>query len=99
MNPYGKERTIALYGQEKVDRLSHAHVALFGLGGVGGYALEVLARFDRTDLDQFGAANNLTLGVNYFFNKYLRVRVNYVHAAIKDGADIDALCSRVQFSF
>lgn len=44
MNPYGKERTIALYGQEKVDRLSHAHVALFGLGGVGGYALEVLAR-------------------------------------------------------
>lgn len=68
-------------------------------GNPTGRALEVLARFDRTDLDQFGAANNLTLGVNYFFNKYLRVRVNYVHAAIKDGADIDALCSRVQFSF
>ena len=62
-------------------------------------ALDVLARFDRTDLDQFGAANNLTLGVNYYINKYLRVRLNYVHAAVKHGADIDALCSRVQFSF
>lgn len=62
-------------------------------------ALDVLVRFDRTDLDQFGAANNLTLGVNYYINKYLRVRLNYVHAAVKAGADMDALCSRVQFSF
>ncbi|MGN0029145.1 MAG: porin [Marinilabiliaceae bacterium] len=64
-----------------------------------GRAFEVLARFDRTDLDQFGSVNNVTLGVNYHFNKYLRARLNYVHAAIKDGADVDALCSRVQFSF
>lgn len=64
-----------------------------------GRAIEVLARFDRTDLDQFGSTNNLTLGANFHFNKYLRARLNYVHAAIKDGAKVDAICSRVQFSF
>lgn len=68
-------------------------------GNPNGRTLEALLRFDRTDLDEFGAANSLTVGMNYHFNKYIRVRLNYVHAAVKDGADIDALCSRVQFNF
>lgn len=37
-------RTAMLLGQEALDRLRHARVALFGLGGVGGYALEALVR-------------------------------------------------------
>ena len=37
-------RTRLLLGSEGVDRLRNAHVALFGLGGVGGYAAEALAR-------------------------------------------------------
>lgn len=37
-------RTAMLLGQEAMDRLRHARVALFGLGGVGGYALEALVR-------------------------------------------------------
>jgi len=37
-------RTRLLLGSEGVDRLRAAHVALFGLGGVGGYAAEALAR-------------------------------------------------------
>ena len=37
-------RTRLLLGDEGVDRLREAHVALFGLGGVGGYAAEALAR-------------------------------------------------------
>ena len=37
-------RTRLLLGSEGVDRLRSAHVALFGLGGVGGYAAEALAR-------------------------------------------------------
>ena len=37
-------RTRLLLGSEGVDRLREAHVALFGLGGVGGYAAEALAR-------------------------------------------------------
>lgn len=37
-------RTKMLIGEDAVARLSTAHVALFGLGGVGGYALEALVR-------------------------------------------------------
>lgn len=37
-------RTRLLLGQEGMERLRSAYVALFGLGGVGGYAAEVLAR-------------------------------------------------------
>ncbi len=37
-------RTRLLLGSEGVDRLRKARVALFGLGGVGGYTAEALAR-------------------------------------------------------
>ena len=42
MNPYS--RTRFLLGQDAMDKLKNAHVAVFGLGGVGGYAVEALAR-------------------------------------------------------
>ncbi len=38
------QRTEMLLGEPALLRLQHAHVALFGLGGVGGYAAEALAR-------------------------------------------------------
>ena len=37
-------RTEMLIGEEGVKRLSEAHVAVFGVGGVGGYVVEALAR-------------------------------------------------------
>lgn len=37
-------RTAALLGDDAVARLSRAHVAVFGIGGVGGYVCEALAR-------------------------------------------------------
>ena len=37
-------RTELLIGKDKLDKLSSFHVAIFGLGGVGGYACEALAR-------------------------------------------------------
>lgn len=37
-------RTEKLIGKVGVDRLAAAHVAVFGVGGVGGYAAEALAR-------------------------------------------------------
>jgi len=37
-------RTALLVGQEGIEKLEHARVAVFGLGGVGGYTVEVLAR-------------------------------------------------------
>lgn len=38
------KRTRALLGNEAVNRLQNAHVIVFGLGGVGSYAAEALAR-------------------------------------------------------
>ncbi len=37
-------RTEMLFGHEAMERLAAAHVAVFGVGGVGGYAIEALAR-------------------------------------------------------
>ena len=38
------EREALLLGEAAIDRLSHARVAVFGLGGVGSWAAEALAR-------------------------------------------------------
>ena len=37
-------RTRLLIGDEPMERLKSARVAVFGVGGVGGYAVETLAR-------------------------------------------------------
>jgi tRNA A37 threonylcarbamoyladenosine dehydratase len=52
-------RTISLLGEEKIEKLISSHVTICGLGGVGSYAAEALARasvgnitlvdFDRVD--------------------------------------------------
>lgn len=39
-----KQRTELLFGKEKMDRLSQAHVLVVGLGGVGAYAAEMICR-------------------------------------------------------
>ena len=55
-------RTRLLLGENAMARLRNAHVALFGLGGVGGYAAEVLARsgighIDLIDNDTVSISN------------------------------------------
>lgn len=37
-------RTQLIYGKDAMDILYKAHVAVFGIGGVGGYVVEALAR-------------------------------------------------------
>ena len=37
-------RTSLLLGEKAIDKLSQCHVAIFGVGGVGGYVAEALAR-------------------------------------------------------
>lgn len=44
-------RTQLLLGAEGMDRLYHARVAVFGIGGVGGYTIEALARSGIGTLD------------------------------------------------
>ena len=44
MNKKQHARTILLVGEEKFNKLQNSHVLVVGLGGVGGYAVEQLAR-------------------------------------------------------
>ena len=48
-------RTAMLIGEEGVSRLSCAHVAVFGVGGVGGYVVEALARAGVGEFSLFDA--------------------------------------------
>lgn len=55
-------RTALLLGDEGMERLRNAHVVLFGLGGVGSYAAEALARagigsLTVVDSDEVGQTN------------------------------------------
>ena len=55
-------RSEMLLGREAMDRLRRSHVAVFGLGGVGSYAAEVLARsgvgaLTLVDQDAFSESN------------------------------------------
>ncbi len=42
--PHWQERTLLLTGKDNINRLANAHVLVCGLGGVGSYAAEQLAR-------------------------------------------------------
>ena len=44
-------RTMSLIGEENFDKLKKARVAVFGIGGVGGYVTEALARGGIGTLD------------------------------------------------
>ena len=55
-------RTELLIGKEGMERLGNSRVAVFGVGGVGGYAVEALARsgvgeLDLIDNDQVALTN------------------------------------------
>ena len=55
-------RTAMLIGEENVEKISSCHIAVFGIGGVGGYVTEALARcgvgeFDLIDNDTVNISN------------------------------------------
>ena len=55
-------REALLIGQSAVDRLARCHVAVFGVGGVGGYVVEALTRagigaLDLIDADRVSLSN------------------------------------------
>lgn len=55
-------RTQLLYGKEAMKKLQNSHVAIFGLGGIGGYVGEALVRsgigsFDLIDDDKICLTN------------------------------------------
>lgn len=69
-------RTQMLIGQEALEKLSNSHVAVFGVGGVGGFVVEALARagighiyifdFDKIDITNINRqiiATHKTIGL------------------------------------
>ncbi len=55
-------RTEMLLGAENMEKLKNSHIAIFGLGGVGGHTVEALARcgvgsFDLFDADTVSVSN------------------------------------------
>ncbi|MDO4462544.1 MAG: porin [Bacteroidia bacterium] len=66
--------------------------------------LELLLRADYLNLKgiedaHYGEQLDLTLGLNYFFSKYLNFKFNYVYAAKKNDTHFNAIQGRLQFSF
>ena len=58
----GFERTELLFGREAMETLARSRVAVFGVGGVGGYVVEALARsgvgaLDLIDSDRVSPSN------------------------------------------
>ena len=92
-------RTRFLLGDDGMNKLKNAHVAVFGLGGVGGYVVEALARsgvsqFTLVDHDKISLSNLNrqilatveTVGMEKAQAAKLRVK------AINPGCEVTAIC-------
>lgn len=83
-------RTRLLLGEDGLEKLRNARVALFGLGGVGGYAAEALARSGVGHLDLIDDDTiNLTNLNRQVLALHSTVGMPKVEAAKRRIADID----------
>ena len=57
------ERTALLIGETAIEKLSKCHVAVFGVGGVGGYVVEALA---RSGVGSFTLVDNDVVSITNF---------------------------------
>lgn len=71
-------------------------------------SLEILCRYNRTNLNDAGIMggrlSDVSVAMNYFINKYIAARINYVHVMTSDNApagadDFDLVQARLQFAF
>ena len=82
-------RTELLLGKEAMDKLANSRVAVFGIGGVGGYVCEALVRtgvgsFDLIDDDKVCLTNlnrqiiatRKTIGQYTSVSSFRRMRMN-----------------------
>ena len=81
LNQYS--RTELLFGKEAMEKLWQSRVAVFGIGGVGGYAVEALARSGIGALD--------LIDDGHFFGKggsgFARVNMACPRATLKEALD------------
>ncbi len=91
------QRTLALIGEGAFERLNQSHVIVFGLGGVGSYAVETLARcgvgkMTIVDADAISVSN-----INrQLFALHSTVGKLKTQVAAERIADINPLCKVTQ---
>lgn len=87
-------RTAMLLGQEAIATLSRCHVAVFGLGGVGGYTVEALA---RAGIGSLTLVDNDSISITnlnrQLFATHSTVGQQKTAVAAKRVADINPTCS------
>ncbi len=66
-------RTIALIGEEKLNILKQKKVLVFGLGGVGGYTVEALA---RSGIENFLLIDNDNVNISNFNRQIIATNEN-----------------------
>ena len=81
-------RTQLLFGQDAMDRLAKSRVAVFGVGGVGGYAVEALARsgvgaLDLIDDDRV-CLTNLNRQIIALHSTVGKYKVDVAEARVRD---------------
>ena len=86
-------RTRMLIGQDALTFLHQAHVAVFGVGGVGGYVVEVLA---RSGIGQISLYDNDTVNVSNLNRQIIALHSTIgaykVEVAAQRIADINPQC-------
>lgn len=86
-------RTALLFGEENMQKLASARVAVFGIGGVGGYVTEALARSGIGALDLIDSDKICESNINrQIFATYSNLGRYKVDAAEERIADINPDC-------
>lgn len=87
-------RTEQLLGADNINKLKSSRVAIFGVGGVGGYVVEALARVGVGTIDLFDNDKiNITNLNRQILATYNNIGVNKVDAAALRIKDINPLIS------
>ena len=81
-------RTAYIYGEESVKKLNNSSVAVFGVGGVGGFACEALARAGVGAIDIFDrdtvSLSNINRQIIALHSSVGRAKVDVMSERIKD---------------
>ena len=86
-------RTAMLLGEEAVEKLRNARVAVFGIGGVGGYTVEALARAGIGNIDVIDSDTVSRSNINrQILATHSTVGMPKVEAARKRILDINPDC-------
>lgn len=93
-------RTISLIGQEAFDRVHRARVAVFGVGGVGGYVCEALVRSGIAEIDLFDrddvSISNLNRQIIALHSTIGQDKVDAMAARLKDiNPDVRVNCRKM----